>query len=232
MLLEELSKGDEVVLELIWGSMEYKIKTQVKDVDDKGILIPAFQYKGVVLDSSSKVFKELHFNLYGNDFGGQRICWKSLKLSHRKKNGEEYYHLSVNNFQRYGRTDEHRGEKRVSMEQFPATIHIISPQIDESYEVLIKDISNEGIAFIADSELDIVRGVIDLSFEDSLRGHQFRLNGRYRCLRIVPMEDGTYLYGCNLMKGNNDLLSYIYLKRLLSEKHFIEKTESAGEKTE
>lgn len=225
MLLEELSKGDEVVLELIWGSLEYKIKTQVKGVDDKGILIPAFQYKGVVLDSSSKVFKELHFNLYGNDFGGQRICWKSLKLNNRKKNGEEYYHLSVDAFHRHGGADEHRGEKRISMEQFPATIHIISSQDDASHEVVIKDISNKGIAFIADSELDIVRATIDLSFADSLRGHQFKLNGRYLCVRTVPMEDGKYLYGCSLMKGNNDLLTYIYLKRLISEKHLTEKTE-------
>lgn len=217
MLLKELGKGSAVVLELIWGNMNYKIKTQVIDTDETGILIPALMYDGVALDASSKVFQEMRFNLYGNGVDDQRICWKNLKLSNVQRERGKYYHLTVSVFNQHGGMNDQRGEKRIPM-GLSAEIHIVNAESDNSFEALLKDISNEGAAIFLDERLELVGTKLDLSFADEIREHTFELRGRYQCLRIVQQEDGGYVYGLKLLEGSRDLLAYIYLKRLINEK--------------
>ena len=73
-------------------------------------------------------------------------------------------------------------------------------------------------------EINIIGLGLLVAFSDTIRGHEFDHTIHCRCVRRVPhKETGMYLYGCQIINLNRDILAYISLKTMNMQAEETEK---------
>ncbi|MCR5467977.1 MAG: PilZ domain-containing protein [Lachnospiraceae bacterium] len=210
MHLQELTEGEKVTLEVVWGGVTYPLSTIAYRVREEGVWIKALYKNGQLLDFSNKAFKSAQFNLYaftGN--GHERIVWKNINIELRKAKENYYYVLSVSVYARESLEANRRENDRVAV----LVEGTLITTYGEAYSVVLKDISNSGIGFYMQENLDLVAQPFEISFSDETRGIKYDI--KVKCLGARRVEmDGRYLVGCRITSGPKNLLYYIYYKMM------------------
>ena len=64
MVLQDLVKGDEITIEIVWGNSIYHLPSKVVVAWNKDIYIEPLTYNGHVIDLSRMMFRDMTYNIY------------------------------------------------------------------------------------------------------------------------------------------------------------------------
>ncbi|MBQ1681273.1 MAG: PilZ domain-containing protein [Agathobacter sp.] len=212
MRIDEIRHGTVVNLEMVKDEKVYEVATTAVGTHEDKILLRPFVYKGQVLDLGNKGFKGISFNIYCDDPEGNRVAWKSVRIRMVEYRGNHYYAVEATHFHALSVRAERRKQMR-------APVNISGYLVCESAAVEsivnIRDISDTGIAVISKRRLPI-RGIrCEVQFSDYVNGTDYELQVECRCVREEELPKGEYLYGCAISDASHEMLSYVYIQKIL-----------------
>lgn len=214
MQLQDLSKGEKLVLEAKWGGMQYNIDSCVEIVESSSILVAAYEYGGNIVDFGAPSFKGILINLYVNDHDGRRYFWPSVNLKVVKRQGKSYYEITTSTYKQFAKQSDRRDKDRVRLD-LPCTFRVYNE--DNQYKGIVHDLSQSGLAFCFDKNMNIDGKLVVVDFSDYVNGHEFTHSFKVRKVRTAD-ESGQTLYGCRIVEASKDALMYLYLKDLYLHK--------------
>lgn len=223
MLLQDLVKGEELILEAKWGGLRYDLTSAVESVENGNVLIKAYEYGGHVVDFGAPSFRGIVINVYVNNHNGRRFFWPDINLKVVRKSGKTYYEITTSAYKVFAKESERRVKDRLLL-GLKCSINIHGE--DSYYHGIVRDISQVGLAFYCDSPLDIDGKLIRIEFDDTVGGHDFKLEFKVRKVRTDESGEHT-LYGCRIAEASKDAMAYIYLKSLYMQKEAKEQEEQS-----
>lgn len=218
MYISDLQEGTPVTLEIVKGERPISIGTSVIGVTydlqhEPHVLLKPFVYQGNVIDLGGKSFEKDTFNLYANDTDGSRICWAEAKVETKKHRDELCYSVWVLKHRRMAVQSERRDHERYTLKiSGTATEKVTNIQ----HNVVVNDISDNGISFICEEELKVLNAPLIVSFSEVVKDKTYNLLLDCKCVRIKQREDG-FLYGCSVTSVTNQMLAYVYLKKIIAK---------------
>lgn len=112
MVIQDLRRGEELTLEIMWGTSNYEMTTSVLAVKGDGIIVSAIEHKGITLDLGLGKFKDMSYNLY-TIVNAQRIGWKNVQIELvTLTNQKKAYYVKTFNFAKMSSSGERREEER------------------------------------------------------------------------------------------------------------------------
>ncbi len=214
MLLQDLVEGEDLILQAKWGGLEYDLSSKVESVEGGGVYIKTYEYGGHVVDFGAPSFKGIVINVYVNNHNGKRYFWPDVSLKVVNKGNKSYYHLTTSAYKIFARESERRVKDRLLLEQ-NCMINLHGE--DDYYHGIVRDISQVGLAFYCDRELDIDGKLVRIEFDDTVGGHEFKLEFKVRKVRTDDSGQSR-LYGCRIAEASRDAMAYLYLKSLYMQK--------------
>lgn len=210
MILQDLTIGQEVTLEIRWGESVHELKTEVVGSNDSGLLIKPFIYNGVIINLPAHKAKDIIFNIYAIDpVTSTRMSWKNAIVQPVVYKDRTYYACRVNDFSRNATSSERRDHMRMALD-LQGTI---TGQGLGNVPITIKDMSDNGISFLMDSGYAVPSGNLTIRFNDIVRGNPFSIKVKCRIVRDQA-NSVDCLYGCKIIEAPNDVLIYVCLKRM------------------
>ena len=100
MLLQDLEKGEKLVLQANWGGLEYDLDSAVEEIESGGVYVKAYEYGGHVVDFGTGAFKGIVINVYVNNHHGRRYFWPDVSLKVTKRGNETYYLIQTSTYKR------------------------------------------------------------------------------------------------------------------------------------
>ena len=197
MILQELQKQHPVEIEVELNNQKTTLISSVEDiVGDKPLLTP--------IKHNEKVIgfpKESSVSLYYIE-DGRVYRWSHISIQVVKYNNQVYHSVSiVGDAEMLNR----RGAYRVYVgERMPLTSFTANGP--KRIQVLVKDISESGLAFLSEEEFSVGR-TIRLQLE---LNEQHTLQLTAQIVRVQELEDRKEnLYGCKFIERNNRLTAYL-----------------------
>ncbi|MCR5665887.1 MAG: PilZ domain-containing protein [Eubacterium sp.] len=221
MYLDELLTGERVFLEMRKGSSVYEVVTKVvgtAHVDERQALLQPFSYKGKVMDLGNHGVSDVVFSIYTVDGNHERIGWSNVKIRMVEYKGQKYYAATSQKFHERSDVAERRENERIQV-HIPATMLARAEQ--RTYPVEITDVSDSGIAFITKKDLVMVNRHCQLTFSDEINGSDYDIEVDCTCVRKESTNDGMYIYGCEVMDASQQMLAYVYIKKIMD--HYKER---------
>lgn len=210
MFLHDIVVGDEVRLEIIINDQPYLIPMRAVDVKPCKVWIEAFQFDGQIIDLSERKFSHLKYNLHGYDKAKMPYCWDNMDLSLDKSNNRSCYLISCSSFKSEGRPENKRMHDRVRVST-PAELQWRKENFN--VPVMLYDLSDKGVAFLANEEVKIVDERIILEIRETIQDRSYWIKMECLCVRIMP-KDGRFLYGCKFQILDQKLKDYIFAKQM------------------
>lgn len=210
MVLQDLVKGDEITIEIVWGNSIYHLPSKVVVAWNKDIYIEPLTYNGHVIDLSRMMFRDMTYNIYAiNKETDHRVKWNNIHIEPVVlKSGDTVYSLKTYEFARNSVLSERRVEDRTQI-NIPGIVYLNEGMVP----IRIRDISASGLSFTTTKGAEINNGLFQVEFTDSAKGDLYDILLHCRFVRRV--EQGMEaLVGCALTKQSKDLLFYIFNKRL------------------
>ena len=200
MTAAELELSHSVELEITANGKTTTLLTAVEKIIDFTVLMTPIQVGGKIVGFPPDY--KVTF-LYPED--GKVYCWKNVSVKPVRHENKVYHSVFL---PAEAETTNRRGSYRVYIGE---EMHLSSFTKEgmKSHRVLVKDVSENGMAFYSKDEFDIGRTV-----RLSLRvngGAELHLS--CQIVRIQPPEEGSgateNLYGCKLIERNKLLTNYL-----------------------
>lgn len=212
MNLLDLSRRTQLTLEISWGDNRYEITTQVVGSSEDGLLIEPLQYDDKVLDFGIANRKKIIFNLYVVEPNSNiRQVWKAVDLKTVVYKGRVYYTVKTSAFNMNSTPSERRTNNRMQVD-VKGVLELGKDQTGISVHVV--DVSDSGISFTTDTEVEIDKMPYTLHFTDIVKEETFNLKVKCVWARRVEMDD-KILWGCRISEVDRKALTYISLKKAL-----------------
>ncbi len=219
MYIDEIKKDAVVNLEMIKEDRVFEVSTVAVGTSEDKVLLRPFMYKGQVLDLGNRGFASVVFNIYTDDEDGNRVGWHSVHIRLVEYRGKKYYAVQANEFNKLSAQSDRRNHARTVIE---IDGRLSCQKSGVETEVKIHDISDVGIAVLSKKRLDIRGMHCEVEFIDRVNANDYHLVIECRCVREESLHTGGYLYGFSINTASHDMLSYVYLSKLL-EKTGMEK---------
>jgi|GEM_PF-1134267 len=211
MTLQELADKQGVELEVIWGDKNFTLQSRVEGKSDSGILLKPYTVKGQEITVNQEMAKSFVFNIYAIDDGTKRrICWKQVDVMSVLFEGEHYYACRVKPFLRDSKDSDRRAEDRMEL---GISGTCIDPTTKQRTNIWIKDISERGIGFLADKDVEFGKINLKINFTDSIRDEDFEFLFGVKIVRNIE-EDGKMLYGCRITEMPKNISLYIFMRKM------------------
>lgn len=140
--------------------------------------------------------------------GDRPIMWLDAPISGEAYKKEVFYTIDLESV---GKRVNRRGAYRQYIGQGVfARIGAGTPEI----QVVLKDISNTGFAFIYREEIENYQRsmvLVQYEYRDEVESFNLTLSGRV--VRKQQLEDGRFLYGCVLVKKNDLISKFVTYKQ-------------------
>ena len=200
MQIKDLPVGAEIELEVKYNGQCVNFQSQVVDVIENSVLI-----NPIIVDEKTLGFtdsNQVNFIYISED---KVFVWNHIDVILIKYNGNMYHKADLSGD---GVPYNRRNSYRMYIgEDMP--LHINTSRGSSTINVLVKDVSETGVAFITEEDLSIGR-VFRLKLKDNNR--LINLSGV-----IVRKEYldhlGSFLYGCKFNEYNTVLGGYIARKQ-------------------
>lgn len=222
MLITDLKTGDRVTLEMKWGEALYNIPNIVIATGLDCIMINPFNVGGRMLDLGSAQFRNVVYNLYCHDKSNDtRMMFKGIVIelvqNPRDKIAPAYYKISTRAFVKIAVSSERRENQRIPTD---ANATLVFENTAHSYDVHIRDVSDNGIAFYSEEQLIMDSTYFRLSFADTANGHEYGFSFKCRLAREQLIgnpgnPDFMAVYGCVILNRTREYLEYVCLKKML-----------------
>ncbi len=200
MQIHELSVGGNVELEVKLNGRNMSFQSDIVHIKNNSVLINTLKVNDQTIGFSEKCY--INF-IYKTD--GRVFIWKNVSAKLVKYNGAIYHRIDVlGDGKPYNRRDAYR---MYIGEDMPVFVNTSSGPI--ALLVLVKDISETGVAFITKEQIDI-----DRTFRLKLKDNHSIISLSGDIVRKEYLENlDSFLYGCKFSERNNQLGKYIARKQ-------------------
>lgn len=211
MELKELQFGQLLIIQIIWGEMELEFHTEPVAYEGNGVIVKPYEHDGHPVEFNIEAKGEIYADLFAdNPVTGERVSWKNVKIETLERDGKIVYLVNTASYNRYAQTDERREHERLMVGQPGQIVNGIG---EKPKEILIHDMSDNGMSFYANDDFKPTSNRVYISFQDSVSKSSFRLKTECQIVYSKREEDRTF-YGCEILNVNHDFLLYGCLKRL------------------
>ncbi|MBE5889615.1 MAG: hypothetical protein E7282_01465 [Lachnospiraceae bacterium] len=212
MYIDEIRDGTAVNLEMIKDDRVFEVSTIAVGTSEDKVLLRPFMYKGQVLDLGNRGFSSVVFNIYTNDEDGNRVGWNAVHIRLVEYRGKKYYAVTASEFNKISTQSDRRNHARIVVE---TDGHILCQNSGVDASVRIHDVSDVGIAVLSKKRLDIRGMYCRVEFMDCVNDTDYHLEIDCRCVREEAQPAGGYLYGFSIGSASHDMLSYVYIQKIL-----------------
>lgn len=201
MQIKDLPVGAEIELEVKYNGQCINFNSQVVDVIDNSVLI-----NPIIVDDKTLGFTDSNQVNFIYIFEDKVYVWNHIDVILVNYNGHMYHKAELlGDGVPYNRRNSYR---MYIGEDMP--LHINTSRGSSIINVLVKDVSETGVAFITEEDLSIGR-VFRLKLKDNNR--LINLSGVI--VRREYLEHlGSFLYGCKFNEYNAVLGGYIARKQI------------------
>lgn len=212
MKLLDLTVSQKVVVQIILGEKKLEFASKVLDKSLVGIYISPYVHQDKVLEFNINHQSGIACNLFVDDpETHKRISWKNVDISTKNSNGNKAYYITTTGYNSFSRNDEKRVDVRIVIQK-PGKLY--NPELDETTNILIHDISDTGISFYASQSTVMPLNHIIIQFSDTVDGKEFSVKLECSIVRSLK-KTGMVFYGCRIAGENNkEYLIYEFMKRL------------------
>ncbi len=209
MLIQSIPVGQVITIEVIWGTKGYDLKSTVVGTDGKALLVKPFEYQGNPVELDTDKHRGFQFNVYAIDEEGSRRQWKNVIIATRHTKSSVFYVIRAQSFKQISDSGERRDHIRMPL-MIDGTVY------DEAtrgfINVKIKDISDNGIAFLADTNFQPKTNRFVVYFKDRVKDTFFDLE--IHCVKVrLTREATSNLFGCVISEMNREMLAYMLMKK-------------------
>lgn len=201
MRLSDIEQGGKIVLQVRLGEQMREFTVELKYIKNNALFTDVIRMNSRIVGFSGN---GVHTDLLYYKKDALPVIWKAVVCDVVSVDGEELYRIKVNS--------EGTGHNR--RESF--RIHIGVGGVAQvgvnkkPLDVLVKDISETGFAFVYNSDLDIeFPHPIRVVFSDM--GESFSLIGLI--VRKVPIDSSKTVYGCKIAQKSQKISRYINQKQ-------------------
>ncbi|HKL98818.1 MAG TPA: PilZ domain-containing protein [Mobilitalea sp.] len=200
MQIDEITNGTSIELEVKYGGHSMSFRSDVTAIKNNSILITTIKVNDQTIGFSDKC--QLNLVIKSDS---KVYVWENVSVILVKYDGLIYHKVDLfGDCKPYNRRDSFR---MFIGEDMPLYVNSSTGPI--AINVMVKDISETGVGFIAKDEIDIDR-TIRLRIKDN--ANIFNLSGVI--VRKEFLENlNSYLYGCKFNEKNNKLGKYIAKKQ-------------------
>lgn len=200
MQIEEITKSSNIELEVKYSGHTMSFRSSVIDVINNSILVTTIKVNDQTIGFSDKC--KLNF-LYKTD--GKVYIWENVNVKLVKYDGGICHKIDLfTEGKPYNRRDSFR---MYIGEDMP--LYVNSATGPTAISVLVKDISETGVGFIAKDEIDI-----DRTIRIKLKDNATIINLSGVIVRRDFLQNlNAYLYGCKFNEKNDKLGKYIAKKQ-------------------
>lgn len=205
MLIHEVKENSNISVRASKGKKALNFETKALKGMEKGLVVDKIKYgdKLVGFDTKSDIsYTVTAVNLQDNKV----YCWNDVEIKRVELEDGNVFHIIIS--ERPANTINRRGGYRVYLGE-RGVIQV--GEHSSAYQVLIKDISEHGLSFIDDRDIDISTcGIVHITFEDQSMETKFNL--RCAIVRKEPIEE-RFIYGCRLLGESNKIGKYVAVKQ-------------------
>ncbi len=196
MNIDGISKGAAVEVEVKCNGKTMNFNSEIQFVKDDYILVDGIKVNNQTVGFSDKC----SINFYYKE-DGKLYLWEKVIVKLVKYDGEIYHKIELNGEGKpYNRRDAYRMYLGEEM-----SVYVNTATGPTALNVLVKDISETGVAFIAKEELDV-----DRTFRLRLKDNNNIISLSGVIIRKEALTHiGSNLYGCKFNEKNNYLIKYI-----------------------
>lgn len=199
--INEIQLGASVEFEAKYNGRSTGFRSHVVGIKDSTVIV-----KAIIVDDQTLGFTEnciVNFLCISN---GKVYCWENVTVKLVKYNGKIYHMVELSG---EGIPYNRRNAYRMHIgEDMP--LYINTANGPSAINVLVKDISETGVAFITKDDLSINR-----TFRLKLRDNNQFITLSGIIIRKEYLEHlQSYLYGCRFSENNEILGKYIAQKQL------------------
>lgn len=218
--IDEIAKGGAVEIELKYNGKTMSFKSEVAQVKNNSVLVTSIMVNEQTIGFSDKYL--VNFLFKAED---KLYIWEKVTVKLVKFDGGVFHMIELlGDGKPYNRRDSFR---LYIGEDMPLYVNAASGPT--ALSVLVKDISETGVAFIAKEEIDLNR-TFRLKFNDSTNNTIIHLSG------VVVRKEfldhlGSYLYGSKFNEKNHKLGKFIIQKQAEAIKKRTEPLAVVKEKT-
>ncbi len=196
MQIEEITKGSNIELEVKYNGHTMSFRSDVIDVRNNSILVSTIKVNEQTIGFSEKCLMNFLYKVEGKLY-----IWEDVKVKLVKYDGDICHKIDLFSD---GKPHNRRDSYRMYIgEDMP--LYMNSATGPTALSVLVKDISETGVAFITKDEIDIDR-TIRLRLKDNVT--IINLSGVIVRKEFLPNLN-SYLYGCKFNEKNDKLGKYI-----------------------
>lgn len=194
--IDEIPKGSSIEIEVRYAGHTMSFRSDIIAIANNSVLVNTIKANNQTVGFSDKCQLNLIFKTDGKVF-----IWENTFVKLVKYNGNVCHKIDV-----FGDSKPYNRRNSFRMyigEDMP--LYVNSASGPTAISVLVKDISETGVAFITKDEIDIDR-TIRLKLKDN--NIQINLSGVIVRKEYLP-NLGSYLYGCKFNEKNNHLGKFI-----------------------
>lgn len=204
MFIREVGANSSVSVRASRGLKTLQFETKSIKSLEEGLVVNRIRYCGKVVNFENT--PGIIYTVTAVSMKDNKVYrWGSVAIHKILIEEEEYLLLTCNQ-------EAKATNRRDSYRVFLGTKGMIQPGPNHSaFDVTIKDISENGLAFIHNKDIDISNcGMVHVTFQDETWNQNFDLN----CVivRKQPLEE-RFIYGCQLIGGSNTIGRYMALKQ-------------------
>lgn len=209
--LQELKSSSDLTVQILWEHSQIEFRSKLVKTGTRGIYITPYLRDGKPLNFDIAITDNVQCNLYAVDTNASsgRIVWNDVELQAVEEPEGLLYHITTRQFNQYSRPGERRIHERTSSD----VVATISDMSFHSTEVILHDISDNGISFYATEPLSSLSDTLNIKFNDTINGEQFIINTTIKIVRNYEKQGKMY-YGCRVMEPTSDYQLYVFLHRL------------------
>lgn len=204
MLLQDLSKDKEIMVQVIWGEKKVEFLTHIVRMDTSAIYIAPYSFNGRLLELNIAPESDVHCHIFGeNMVDHTRVVWRNVKLETVKSTDSIVYSITTMEYNKQSKCDERRAHIRLPLSKGGT----VTDYMGVTTQVRTHDFSDNGISFYAPANFDPATAYLTLKFEEDVGTAHFNL--KLDC-KIVHrnIKNGTMFCGCEITACKNDYLLF------------------------
>lgn len=201
MKLTDLTEGTEITVNAYSEYDSIEFKTKCVQVLGKSILVESIREETEPINFKSDIVK---LDVSISHEGESPIIWKNVAITYISYLNQEFH--SITAF-----TEGFEFNRRKAYREYIGMNGTVQIGINTmAYDVIVKDISSTGFAFITSENWDIIKQLAHLVFQDKDKA-SFNIHGQV--VRKQFITDHKIVYGCETTIPYDAIDKYIMLKQ-------------------
>lgn len=211
MKLNELLMNQQVAVQFNVGDEVIEFHSNVMDRNSEGIYINPYIHNGKPLELNIDTDDNVICNIFADDQAAdKRVSWRNVSLTTANQDSQILYFVKTSKFNELSNNDERRRNERMPVKK---AAKLYDNGSGKYMTIVVNDVSENGISFLANSKYVPSSYQLDMIFEDSIAEKMFKL--KVSCsVERTETKEGNMLYGCSIKGENKDYLLYVLFKKL------------------